>query len=101
MIHSDLAKYYQKFYGYPVDKMSTSVPLIQSMYTYMNRVKKNVAEFTERIQDWVDIKENSQDQLTDNVKDMTISEKSDNEPAQENVSNQAQDSSVQIINNES
>ena len=97
MIHSDLAKYYQKFYGYPVDKMSTSVPLIQSMYTYMNRVKKNVAEFTERIQDWVDIKENSQDQLTDNVKDMTISEKSDNEPAQENVSNRAQDSSVQII----
>ena len=100
MIYADLAKYYLKFHGYPFDKMSTSVPLIQSMYTYMNRVKRNVAEFTERIQDWVDIKENSQDPLTDNVKDMTVSEKSDMEPAPEHVSNQAQDSSVQIVNEE-
>jgi hypothetical protein len=77
--------------------MQTSVPLIQSMYMYMNRVKKNVAEFAERIQDWVDIKENSQDHFTENVKDMTISEKSDLGIADEHVSILAQDSSVVIL----
>ena len=66
----------------------------------MNRVKKNVAEFNERIQDWIDIKENSQDQFDDKIKDMTISEKSDVEPAREDASNQARDSSVQIIDDQ-
>jgi hypothetical protein len=100
MIHADLYQHYQKFTGYPVDKMQTSVPLIQSMYTYMNRVKKNVVEFTERIEGWNDIKENSQDRFTDGVKDMTLSEKSDCRSHHEVASNQAQDSSVAIVNEE-
>ena len=98
-IHADLYSHYQKFYGYPIDKMQTSIPLIQSMYTYMNRVKKNVVEFTERIQDWMDIKENSHDQFTDGVKDMTLSEKSDVVSAHDVVSDQAQKSSS-IAHNE-
>jgi hypothetical protein len=96
-IHQDLYMHYRKFYGYPVDKMQTSVPLIQSMYMYMNRIKKNVALFTETIQDWVDIKENSQDQLDDGVKDFTLTEKSDLNIVDEDVSNKAQDSSVVIL----
>jgi hypothetical protein len=61
MIHQDLYMHYRKFCGYPVDKMQTSVPLIQSMYTYMNRIKKNVALFEVLIQDWNDIRDGSQD----------------------------------------
>ena len=100
MIHADLYLHYRKFCGYPVDKMQTSVPLIQSMYMYMNRVKKNVAEFAERIQDWIDIKEHSKDKFTENIKDLNLSEKSDLNLPDEHVSNLAQDSSVQIINEE-
>ena len=89
MLHFYLKEYDIRFTGYPKDRMTTSVPLLQSMYTFMNRWKKQTEEIRDRIEGWIDLLQEPNDVQTEKQPDHTVSEKSSVVSAHDVVSNQA------------
>jgi hypothetical protein len=65
MLHFYLKEYDIRFTGYPKDRMTTSVPLLQSMYTFMNRWKKQTEEIRDRIEGWTDLLQEPNDVQTE------------------------------------